>query len=86
MSLVGQREKETQKRVIAFFSQELGYEYLGDWTDRDNRNIEVSLLEAQLKRRNIDTSLISRGLHESGKAAALGEGKSVYEANKETYR
>lgn len=46
MSLVGQREKETQKRVIAFFSQELGYEYLGDWTDRDNRNIEVSLLEA----------------------------------------
>ncbi|MEG3767113.1 type I restriction endonuclease subunit R [Alteromonas sp. 14N.309.X.WAT.G.H12] len=86
MSQVGQKEKETQKRVVAFFSEELEYDYLGDWTDRENRNIEASLLEIWLKRRNIDTSLISRALHELGKAAALGEGKSLYEANKEIYR
>ena len=86
MSQVGQKEKETQKRVVAFFSEELEYDYLGDWTKRENRNVEVSLLEDWLKRRNIDTSLISRVLHELGKAAALGEGKSLYEANKEIYR
>ena len=49
MSQVGQKEKETQKRVVAFFSEELEYDYLGDWTKRENRNVEVSLLEDWLK-------------------------------------
>lgn len=31
---VGQREKATQKRVIKLFAQELGYTYLGDFTER----------------------------------------------------
>ncbi|MEK7768951.1 MAG: hypothetical protein AAB286_04425 [Pseudomonadota bacterium] len=41
MSTVGQREKRTQKRVVTLFREQLGYDYLGDWTDRAcNRNIE----------------------------------------------
>ena len=45
MSTVGQPERATQNRVIALFRDELGYRYLGDWTDRaDNSNIEESLL------------------------------------------
>ena len=41
MSKVGQREILTQKRVIAFFKDALGYAYLGNWQDRDNnRNLE----------------------------------------------
>ena len=41
MSKVGQRETLTQKRVIAFFRDALGYAYLGNWQDRDNnRNLE----------------------------------------------
>ena len=41
MSTVGQREKQTQKRVVKLFREQLGYDYLGDWTDREsNRNIE----------------------------------------------
>ncbi len=49
MSLIGQPEQATQNRVIALFREELGYRYLGDWTDRDgNSNIEEKLLTAHL--------------------------------------
>ena len=41
---IGQREKATQKRVIKLFVQELGYTYLGDFTERKNANIETKLL------------------------------------------
>jgi hypothetical protein len=34
MSSVGQREKRTQQRVVTLFREQLGYDYLGDWTDR----------------------------------------------------
>jgi type I restriction enzyme, R subunit len=37
-----QNERATQERVIGLFREELGYRYLGDWTDRDsNSNIEA---------------------------------------------
>ena len=51
MSKVGQREILTQKRVIAFFKDALGYAYLGNWQDRaNNRNVEEALLTNWLKR------------------------------------
>ena len=37
---VGQIEKKTQARVVALFREKLGYHYLGDWMDRNNRNIK----------------------------------------------
>ena len=49
MSAVGQPERASQKRVIALFRDELGYRYLGDWTDREgNSNIEEALLRNYL--------------------------------------
>ena len=39
---IGQREKATQKRVIKLFVQELGYTYLGDFTERKNANKNCS--------------------------------------------
>jgi len=39
MSTVGQKEKKTQQRVVKLFRERLGYDDLGDWTDReDNSN------------------------------------------------
>ncbi len=52
MSTIGRPERATQNRLIALFRDELGYRYLGDWTDRpDNSNIEESLLAAYLTKR-----------------------------------
>ena len=39
MNPIGQPERATQNRVIALFRDELGYRFLGDWTDRTNSNI-----------------------------------------------
>jgi predicted HTH transcriptional regulator len=49
MSTVGQREKRTQQRVVTLFREQLGYDYLGDWTDREgNANIDRALLPPSL--------------------------------------
>jgi type I restriction enzyme R subunit len=49
MSNVGQRERATQDRVINFFQKELGYDYLGNWEERDgNRNLEPEYLRKWL--------------------------------------
>lgn len=38
----GQPERATQNRVVTPFRDELGYRYLGDWTDREgNSNVEL---------------------------------------------
>ena len=52
MSPVGQREKRTQHRVVKLFREQLGYDYLGDWTDRaGNRNIKQDDLRTFLRDR-----------------------------------
>ena len=66
---VGQREKATQKRVIKLFAQELGYTYLGDFTERKNSNIETELLTKFLTRKGYSPVLISRALKELQDAA-----------------
>ncbi|MHB8257805.1 MAG: type I restriction endonuclease subunit R [Acidiferrobacterales bacterium] len=64
MSTVGQPERATQNRVIALFRDELGYRYLGDWTDRDaNSNIEEGLLNAWLTKRGYSSAQIGVALH-----------------------
>ena len=51
MSTVGQIEKKTQARVVKLFRDTLGYDYLGNWNDREgNRNIEPDLLRAFLEK------------------------------------
>ena len=39
MSTVGQIEKKTQARVVKLFREQLGYDYLGAWTDRSGATI-----------------------------------------------
>ncbi|OZB42103.1 MAG: hypothetical protein B7X50_05345, partial [Alishewanella sp. 34-51-39] len=65
MTNVGQKEKLTQQRVIKLFTQELGYRYLGDWTDRaNNRNIEEEILSKWLSERGVSAALIARALRQ----------------------
>jgi len=86
MSNVGQRERATQNRIIQLFQNQLGYAYLGNWQDRpNNRNIEDGLLTAWLQKRGYSETLINRALHQLGQAAAIGEGKNLYDANKAVY-
>ena len=86
MSKVGQREFQTQRRVVAFFQDALGYRYLGRWQDRpDNRNVERELVADWLKRQGHGDKIIDKALFELNKAAALGGSKTLYDANREVY-
>ena len=86
MSLVGQREIHTQRRVVAFFRDALGYACLGDWTScPGNANVEETLLADFLERQGHNGRIIGKTLHELRKAAALGGSKTLYDANREVY-
>ena len=85
MSTVGQKERQTQNRVVKLFRDTLGYAYLGNWEDRpDNRNIEEDSLRAFLKRQGYADGLINKALHELNKAAG-DQTKSLYDLNKDVY-
>ena len=86
MSSVGQREIQTQRRVVTFFRDTLGYDFLGDWKDRpDNSNIEPEILRRWLRRRGHGDRFIGRALDQFGKAASMGGSKTLYDANREIY-
>lgn len=86
MNTIGQVERKTQQRVVKLFRDTLGYDYLGDWTDRvANRNIEEELLRKFLREQQAyDDGLITRALHLLDKAAG-DTGKSVYDRNRVVY-
>ena len=86
MGEVGQREIRTQRRVVAFFQESLGYAYLGDWQDRaNNRNVGPELVRDWLERQGYGDGVITRALRDLDKAASLGGSKTLYDANRETY-
>ena len=63
MSDIGKPERVTQDRVIGLFRDELGYDYLGDWTHRPgNSNIEEDLLTAFLQASGNSPPQIGRAL------------------------
>ena len=86
MSAVGELEARTQRRVIEYFRDQLGYRYLGNWHERpNNRNIEEDLLKQFLERQGHNPAIITKALEKLGKAAALGGSKTLYAANHEVY-
>jgi type I restriction enzyme R subunit len=85
MSTVGQRERATQNRVIALFRDELGYRYIGDWTDRDsNSNIEESVLSAWLSKNDYTAPQISLALHKL-RTEAENHSRTLYGNNQAVY-
>ena len=81
---VGKSERVTQDRVIALFRKELGYRFLGDRSDRDNSNIEESLLSEYLLRVGYSEATISRALYLL-RTEANHPNRSLYENNKAVY-
>lgn len=78
-------ERETQNRVIKLFQNELGYTYLGDWTDRpENCNVEESILTHWLIENGYEESLINKALHVIRNTIG-NKSFSLYEANKNFY-
>ncbi|MFN6531046.1 type I restriction endonuclease subunit R [Nostoc sp. ChiSLP03a] len=86
MSKVGQRERQTQNRIVQLFEQQLKYRYLGDWHDRpNNSNIETEILTAFLRdKQGYSNSLITKTLYELNKVAG-DQSKSLYDINKQVY-
>jgi len=78
-------ERITQDRVVRLFRDELGYRYLGDWTDRDgNSNIEEPLLTAWLTKQGHTTAQISAALYRL-KTEANNHSRDLYHNNKAVY-
>lgn len=85
MSLIGQPERATQNRVISLFEKELGYQVLGDWTDRtNNSNIEPDLLRKNLTERGYRPDKIARALHHLT-TEARNANRNLYDNNKAVY-
>jgi len=84
MSNVGQPERPTQNRVIALFRDVLGYEYLGNWKDRNNRNIEEEYLRPFLRRQGYSDTLIERAIYDLTRAAG-NQTQGLYYTNQDVY-
>ena len=86
MSNVGQVERRAQDRVIELFRDVLGYDYLGNWQDREgNSNVERQVLELSLEKRGYGAVHISRAVERLNSEASLGGGRDLYEANRDVY-
>ncbi|WP_243366081.1 type I restriction endonuclease subunit R [Fundidesulfovibrio soli] len=85
MTDIGKPERVTQNRVITLFRDELGYRYLGDWSDREgNTNVEDGLLEAHLTKSGYSPAQISRAIHML-RTEANNHGRSLYGNNQAVY-
>ncbi|MDT7043477.1 HsdR family type I site-specific deoxyribonuclease [Candidatus Nitronereus thalassa] len=85
MNDVGQPERATQNRVIALFREELGYRYLGDWTDRDdNSNIEEGLLTDYLTKSGYTPAQISKAIYDL-RTEADNHSRGLYGNNQKVY-
>lgn len=85
MNGIGKTERETQNRVITLFTDELGYQYLGNWIDRQNNsNIENELLTGYLKECGYTNEQINMALHRL-QTEADKHGRGLYGNNKAVY-
>lgn len=85
MNLIGQPERATQDRVLALFRDQLGYRYLGDWSERaGNSHVEDALLTDWLRKRGCSDAQASIALHRL-RTEAGHHGRSLYGNNEAVY-
>jgi len=86
MTDIGQIERNTQNRVIKLFRDRLGYNYLGDWQDREgNSNVEAEYLRDFLKKQGYRDAIADKALREFSKLAG-SQLDDLYDTNKAVYR
>ncbi|MEX5255063.1 type I restriction endonuclease subunit R [Kocuria arenosa] len=85
MSTVGQKERETQRRVVKLFQDKLGYVYAGNLKNQDNRNVDEAKVRTYLLDRDYTEASVSRAVQQLLTAAALGGGASLYDQNRKVY-
>lgn len=84
MSTVGQIERATQNRVVKLFRETLGYDYFGDWHDRQgNRNVEADHLRAWLQGR-YEEALAARAIADF-QSVAGDQSRIAYDVNRSVY-
>jgi len=83
---VGQLERETQNRIIKVFTDDLGYEYLGNWEDREgNSNIEEEILRKYLQNtKKYSDKVIDKAIRELLKTAN-NQVAEMFDINREVY-
>ncbi len=84
MRAIGKPERATQNRVIRLFTEQLGYRYLGNRSERRNSNIEEDLLRGWLGKRGQSPEQISRALDLLGREANNAT-RSLYDNNRAVY-
>lgn len=83
---IGKPERITQNRVVRLFCDELGYRYLGDWSEREgNSNIEEGLLADWLKVSGYSAAQIAVALHKL-RTEANNHSRSLYANNEAVYQ
>jgi type I restriction enzyme R subunit len=86
MNNIGHKERATQNRVIKLFRERLGYDYLDNREDKERSlPVEDGLLMAYLADAGYSDKLIQKALTKFYKALRVGQGRSLYEANKAVY-
>jgi type I restriction enzyme R subunit len=85
MSKIGKSERVTQNRVIALFRDTLGYDYLGDWEEREgNSNIEEAYLTSWLTKQGYSPAQSSQAINLL-KRRADKDSRDLYYINKDVY-
>jgi len=85
MSAVGEIERATQNRIIKLFTDRLGYEYLGNWEERENNScIEEKYVRTFLTKSSVSPDLIDRAIH-SLRSVAEDTSKNLYDRNRGVY-
>lgn len=80
------KEKVTQNRIIKLLKEQLGYNYLGNYEERDdNSNFEIDLLKAFLQQKGYSDILINKAIFEFKKQIALSSNEDLYPVNKAVY-
>jgi type I restriction enzyme R subunit len=86
MNEIGKPERATQERVIKLFVDELGYRYLGDWSDREgNSYVEAGILSAWLAGRGTSPAQISAALYKL-RTEADNYSRNLYANNEAVYK